>query len=156
MNKHRIAEIVCLVILVIFIGVLSAEETASDKTAEEVGAAVSAQIDCEGLKQCTDLEIKKELSLSADSYDGIYYLKSDEIMDVREVLVIKLCEGQTSDEAVEKIKKRVSEKQTLFEGYAPTQSAMLQSYVLKIKAGFVFYAVAEDAQTALSAFNKTL
>lgn len=156
MNKHRFAEIICIVILVVFIGILSGEETASDKTAEEVGAAVSSQVNSEGLKQCSEIEIKKELSLSADSYDGIYYLKSDEIMDVREILVIKLTENQSPDEAIELIEKRVGEKQTLFEGYAPEQSAMLQNYVLKQKAGFIFYAVSEDAETALSVFNKTL
>lgn len=156
MRKYRIAEIICIVILVVFIGILSKEETASDKTVGEVAKAVSSAVDIKGLKKMSELQIKKELSLSADSYDGIYFIKSDEIMDVREIIIIKLKEGQSSDEAVEKIKKRVEEKQTLFEGYAPEQSAMLQNYSLKQKAGFIFYAVTSENETALSAFNKIL
>ena len=77
-------------------------------------------------------------------------------MDVREILIIKLKENQTSDEAIEKIEKRLKNKQTLFEGYAPEQSAMLKDYCLKQKAGFIFYAVHNDKETALSAFNKIL
>ena len=77
-------------------------------------------------------------------------------MDVREIIIIKLKDGASSDEAIQKIKKRLEEKQTLFEGYAPEQSAMLQNYVLKQKAGFVFYAVLTDKEAALSAFNKIL
>lgn len=156
MSKHRIAEILCILILVVFIGVLSVEETISDKTAKEVGSLLFSQLDCEGLKEQSELEIKKELSVSADSYEGIYYIKSDEIMDVREILVIKLNEGQSADSAVSKIEKRIEKKQTLFDGYAPEQSAMLQNYVLKVKAGFVFYAVWDDSAAAVSALNKIL
>ncbi len=156
MSKHRIAEILCILILVVFIGVLSVEETTSDKTAKEVGSLLFSQLDCEGLKEQSELEIKKELSVSADSYEGIYYIKSDEIMDVREILVIKLNEGQSADSAVSKIEKRIEKKQTLFDGYAPEQSAMLQNYVLKVKAGFVFYAVWDDTAAAVSALNKIL
>ena len=156
MRKYRIMEIICIVILVVFIGVLSKEETVSDKTLKEVSAAVTATIDTKGLKKQKEMQIKKELSLTAESFDGIYYIKSEDIMDVREILIIRLKENQTSDEAIEKIEKRLKNKQTLFEGYAPEQSAMLKDYCLKQKAGFIFYAVHNDNETALSAFNKIL
>lgn len=156
MKKYRIAEIICIVILVVFIGFLSKEETTSDKTAKEVAKAVFSAVDTSGLKKQSELQIKKELSLSVDSFDGMYFIKSDDIMDVREIIIIKLKDGASSDEAIQKIKKRLEDKQTLFEGYAPEQSAMLQNYVLKQKAGFVFYAVLTDKEAALSAFNKIL
>lgn len=156
MKKYRIAEIICIVILVVFIGVLSADETASDKTVKEVAGAVIAEVDIKGLTKQSEMQIKKELSLTADSYDGIYYVKSDEVMDVRELLIIKLKDNQSSEEAIQKIEKRIKDKQTLFEGYAPEQSAMLQNYVLKQKAGFIFYCVLNENETAVSVFNKTL
>ena len=156
MKKYRIAEIICIVILVVFIGVLSADETASDKTVKEVAGAVIAEVDIKGLTKQSEMQIKKELSLTADSYDGIYYVKSDEVMDVRELLIIKLKDNQSSEEAIKKIEKRIKDKQTLFEGYAPEQSAMLQNYVLKQKAGFIFYCVLNENETAVSVFNKTL
>ena len=156
MKKYRIAEIICSVLLVVFIGFLSKEETTSDKTAKEVAKAVFSAVDTSGLKKQSELQIKKELSLSVDSFDGMYFINSDDIMDVREIIIIKLKDGASSDEAIQKIKKRLEEKQTLFEGYAPEQSAMLQNYVLKQKAGFVFYAVLTDKEAALSAFNKIL
>lgn len=156
MKKYRIAEIICIVILIVFIGFLSREETSSDKTVKEVAKAVISAVDTKGLKKQSELQIKKELSLSADSYDGIYFIKSEDVMDVREIIIIKLKDGASSDEATEKIRKRSEKKQNLFEGYAPQQSAMLQNHVLKQKAGFIFYAVLEDKDAALSAFNKIL
>lgn len=156
MKKYRIAEIICIVILLLFIGVLSADETASDKTVKEVAGAVISAVDTKGLAKQSEMQIKKELSLSAKSYDGIYFIKSDDVMDVRELIIIKLKEDQSADEATEKIEKRIKEKQTLFEGYAPEQSAMLQNYILKQKAGFIFYCVLDDNEAAVSAFNKIL
>lgn len=156
MKKYRIAEIVCIVLLLVFIGVLSADETASDKTVKEVAGAVIAEVDIKGLTKQSEMQIKKELSLTADSFDGIYYVKSDEVMDVRELLIIKLKEDQSSEEAIQKIEKRVKDKQTLFDGYAPEQSAMLQNYVIKQKAGFIFYCVLKEGESAVSVFNKTL
>lgn len=156
MKKYRIAEIICIVILLIFVGILSADETASDKTIKEVAGAVIADVDITGLTKRDEMQIKKELSLSAKEYDGIYFAKSDDVMDVREILIIKLKEDQSSDDAVKKIEKRISAKQTLFEGYAPEQSAMLKKYVLKQKAGFIFYCVLKNSEAAVSAFNKTL
>ncbi|MBQ4267193.1 MAG: DUF4358 domain-containing protein [Clostridia bacterium] len=156
MKKYRIMEIICIVILVLFIGILSKEETLSNKTVKEVAKAVTAAVNTEGLKKQKELQIKKEFSFTVDSFDGVYYIKSDDIMDVREILIIRLKENQTSDEAIEKIEKRLKDKQTLFEGYAPEQSAMLKDYCLKQKAGFIFYAVLEEKETAISAFNKIL
>lgn len=156
MKKYRIMEIICIVILVLFIGILSREETLSNKTVKEVAKVVTAAVNTEGLKKQKELQIKKEFSFTVDSFDGVYYIKSDDIMDVREILIIRLKENQTSDEAIEKIEKRLKDKQTLFEGYAPEQSAMLKDYCLKQKAGFVLYAVLEEKETAISAFNKIL
>ena len=58
MRKYRIMEIICIVILVVFIGVLSKEETVSDKTLKEVSAAVTATIDTKGLKKQKEMQIK--------------------------------------------------------------------------------------------------
>ena len=80
MKKYRIAEIICIVILLVFIGILSADETASDKTVKEVAGAVISDVDIKGLSKQNEMQIKKELSISAKDYDGIYFVKSDEVM----------------------------------------------------------------------------
>ena len=123
--------------------------------AGQTGAVIS-DVSIKGLTKQSEMQIKKELSLTAKEYDGIYFAKSDDVMDVREILIIKLKENQSAEDAIKKIEKRVSAKQTLFEGYAPEQSAMLKNYVLRQKAGFIFYCVLKESETAVSAFNKTL
>ena len=99
-------EIVCIVILVVFIGILSKEETVSDKTVKEVATAVTETVEIKGLKKQKEMQLKKELSLDAGEFDGVYFIKSDDVMDVREILIIKLKEGQSAEGAKEKIEKR--------------------------------------------------
>ena len=71
-------------------------------------------------------------------------------------MIIKLKEGYKADDTLEKIENRVKDKQVLFEGYAPEQSALLKNYVLTYKNGFIFYAVGDGATDALSTFISTI
>ena len=71
-------------------------------------------------------------------------------------LIIKLKENAKADDITEKIEKRVKEKQILFEGYAPEQSAVLKNYDLSYSNGFIFYCVSEDSTDALIHFLASL
>ena len=152
MNKHRVIEIICVVFLVCFIFLISADDKYSDKTVKEVVNAVSAEVDMEALSSFKKNKVKEEFSIEFDGIDSFAYYASDSIMTVDELLVIKLKEGVKADDILEKIETRVNEKQVLFEGYAPEQSALLKDYQLTQKNGFVFYAVGKDATDALVTF----
>ena len=144
MNKHRIFEIICVVLLICFIFFISREEPYSDKSVRDVVDAVSAEINVEELKSYNKNKIQEEFDIEFQDIDSYAYYASDSVMNVEELLVIKLIEGAKADNITEKIEQRVKDKQVLFEGYAPEQSAMLKNYVLKYQKGFIFYAVCDE------------
>ena len=144
MNKHRIFEIICVVLLICFIFFISREEPYSDKSVRDVVDAVSAEINVEELKSYEKNKIQEEFDIEFQDIDSYAYYASDSVMNVEELLVIKLKEGAKADNITEKIEQRVKDKQVLFEGYAPTQSAMLKNYVLIYQKGFIFYAVCDE------------
>lgn len=152
MNKHRVFEIICVVFLVVFIFFMSAGESYSDKTVDEVFNAVSGTVDMEELSKIKKNKIKQEFGIDFSQVDSYVYYASDAIMTVDELMIIKLKENVKAEDITEKIEKRIKEKQVLFEGYAPEQSALLKSYVLTYSKGFIFYAVSEDATDALISF----
>ena len=156
MNKHRAIEIICVVFLVIFIFMVSGNDSYSDKTVKEVSDAVTAKIDMDALSSVKKNKVKAEFGIDFSAVDSFAYYASESIMTVDEVLIIKLKEGVKADDVTEKIETRIKNKQVLFEGYAPQQSALLKDYVLKVKDGFVFYAVGEKAKEALATFTKTI
>lgn len=156
MNKHRVIEIICVVFLVCFIFVISADDKYSDKTVKEVIYAVSDQVDMEAVSSLKKNKVKQEFGIDFEDIDSFAYYASDSIMTVDELLVIKLKEGVKADGITEKIRTRVNDKQILFEGYAPEQSALLKNYVLTYRNGFIFYAVGSDAADALEKFIKVI
>lgn len=156
MNKHRVIEIICVVFLVCFIFFISREDSYSDNTVQEVAENVSMEINIDDLTSFKKNKIKKEFGIDFDGIDSCVYYASDAVMNVEELLVIKLKEGAKADSITEKIETRVKDKQVLFEGYAPEQSALLKNYVLSVSHGFIFYAVGEEATDALILFNETI
>jgi hypothetical protein len=156
MNKHRVIEIICVVFLICFIFLISMEDAVSDKTVKEVAEAVSMEINIGELSSFKKNKVKKEFGIDFDGIDSFVYYASDSVMNVEELLVIKLKEGAKADSITEKIETRVKDKQVLFEGYAPEQSALLKNYVLSVSHGFIFYVVGEEATDALILFNEII
>ncbi|MBQ7295822.1 MAG: DUF4358 domain-containing protein [Clostridia bacterium] len=156
MNRQRIFEIVCVVALVIFIGFMSAESTYSDKTASEVAESVIKSYDVSELQHIKKNKIREEFDIDFSVVESFEYYASDSIMTVDELMIIKLKEEVKPDEISEKIAKRAADKQVLFEGYAPEQSALLKEYILKYDKGFIFYAVGESADEAFAAFKSSV
>lgn len=156
MNKHRVIEIICVVFLVCFIFIISADDKYSDKTIKEVVEAVSAEVNMEVMTSHKKNKVKQEFGIDFAGVNSFAYYASESIMTVDELLVIKLEEGVKADGIINKIESRVKDKQVLFEGYAPEQSALLKNYALKFKNGFIFYVVGEKSADALGAFLKVV
>ena len=156
MNKHRVIEIICVVFLVFFILVISDEGKYSDKTVKEVVYAVSAETNMEDLTSHKKNKVQQEFAIDFEGIHSFAYYASESIMNVDELLIIKLQEGVKADDIMEQIETRVKDKQILFEGYAPEQSALLKNYQLKSVNGFIFYAVGSDNTDALMAFIETV
>ena len=156
MNKHRVIEIICVVFLVCFIAVISREDSYSDKTPKEIFNAVKVEMNMDDLSKVDKNKIKKDFGIDFQGIDSFLYYASDSIMNVNEIMIIKLKEGYKADGTLEKNEKRVNDKQVLFDGYAPQQSALLKNYVLTYKNGIIFYAVGDGASEALKEFKSTI
>ena len=156
MKNIRLKEILCVVILLVFIFLITNNNQISDSIPEDVFGAVCASVNVDGLNKSKNEKFKKEFGFSVGEFESVCYMSSDAVMDVREILIVKLSETSPTDELTESIKKRVEEKQALFKGYAPEQSALLEKYVFQKKGGFIFFAVSETPGEALKAFRKAL
>lgn len=156
MNRQRIFEIVSIAVLIVFIAVMSFEPTYSEKTIDEVAEAAAESFDVSGLNKIKKNQIIEDFDIDFSQVDSFVYYASDSIMNVSELMIVKTIQGASCSDIEEKIEKRVSEKQVLFEGYAPEQSALLKEYVLYSGSGFIFYAVGENANEAFSQFKSSV
>lgn len=148
----RFFEIICVVALCAFISYMVGSEDYSEKTVKEIRENIISSIDIDGLSRIKSNKIKEEFGFDFDTMEGYCYYASDSVMDVRELMIIKLKKDEKPDSVLEIIEKRVKQKQALFDGYAPEESALLKNYKLKYSGGFIFYAVGKDSADALNIF----
>lgn len=152
----KLSEFVSVVCLVAFIIFVSSEDKISEKNAAEIADSIVSAVSVEGLIQSDRNKFKKEFGFSDGDIESFVYYYSDSVMDVREILVVKLTENTRSDRLISTIESRLSDKKNLFESYAPQQSALLNAAILTSEGGFIFYAVGEQADVAFSQFKNSL
>ncbi len=156
MKMIKFKEFLCIVALVLFVFFLSKGTAVSSKSAKEVFSSVSTVFEMKELSKCDKARFKRDTGFESGTFKEVLYYASDDIMQVKELMIVKLKDGSSGAALVSSLEEKVKEKAQLFKGYAPEQSAMLDSYVLEERGGFVIFAVCENSQSVLSAFKKAL
>lgn len=156
MKALRVLEILCVLLTVGFIVLVTRHEPPSETSAADMASALLSVTDVSELHECKNAEFKREFQLNPNDYDGVVFYSSDSIMEVRELLVVKLSDEAQGETLVERIRGRVEDKITLFNGYAPEQEALLDGYVLEHTRGFVLFAVCDEPEAVRQTFKDTL
>ncbi|MDO4498360.1 MAG: DUF4358 domain-containing protein [Coriobacteriaceae bacterium] len=151
----KFALIFCLLAFVFF---TVASDPMSDASIDDVsGAVIEAMGDnAETMKEEDGRAFKRDFGLSANDCEGVVYYAPASNMEATEVLVVKLSDTSQQQELRDAIETRVSQQLNTFEGYAPEQAGLMQDAVVDVRGNYVLYAVGSDAQSARSAFAKSL
>lgn len=156
MTKERVKELICVILTVVFIVFVTSDTPDSDKTVNEVCDSVIKVMDMNELQERKKNQFKKEFLLNPNDYDGVVYYSSDSVIQVRELLVVRLKNEEQSEQLIENIQKRIEQKITLFKGYSPEEEALLRSYVLENTRGFVLFAVCDNPEQLVQTFKDSL
>ncbi len=155
-NTLRLGELVCVLLLAGFIAFVASQDKISTAPVKTVVKSVISVCDLKELEKRDKLELKRKFSVDASDYRGFAYYSSDSVMDVRELLIISADNKSALEEAEKKIKKYVTEKAELFEGYAPKESELISSHVLLSKKGYLLFYIGEEKERVVSAFSEKL
>ncbi len=154
MSKSGICQILCVVLLVAFISISFFGETDTVKTADEIADAVIGKVSTEGLEKFDEERLAVQFGLDGDDFASFVYYGSEDIMDVREILVIKGNEGNDLGKTAELIEKKAEEKYNTYKDYDALASGLLENRVIEISKGAIIYIVDKDAAAGLEAFLK--
>ena len=154
MSKAGAVQLICAFILVLFIGVSFFGKENTVKTADEIVEAVTAQISTEGLQKFDGERLFSQFGLDGTQFSSFAYYGSEDVMDVREILVIRAEEKSDLDSAAELIGKKAQEKYNTYKDYDPVASALLEKRVIEADRGAIIYIVHDDAAAGLEAFLK--
>ena len=103
----KTALIVCIVLFVAWM--LMSGESESDADVGAVEAAV-ASVGLGSMKKSDDLTVKKVFGINAGDYEGVVYYKGEGIMDVNELLIVKLKSVSQASDVKKAAQNRLDEQ----------------------------------------------
>lgn len=150
----EIGLVVILIVYIIFINGFYSGGT--DKSIAEVSKPVTATLKGSTLSKKTNGDAVKAFGFELDKTDGIMYYAADNVMDVSEVLIVKLKDKTDAPDFEEKIRERVTNQENLYKGYAPKQYSLLQNSIVASSGNTVFYCTSKIANAIYEAYKNAL
>ena len=110
---------------------------------EEINTAVQAEIGT--MQRASDILLRKNLGLDADTLNGAVYYATSDFMDVSEILILKEAEADLLDTVEETVRQRIAASRAVFESYGPEQVALLDNAQIYRKADYLVLVIKERA-----------
>ncbi len=152
-NILNIIEAVILAALIIFIVVMLTSNSSKDVSMDEIKAALSTQTGVSEL-------IEKDSSGTNTAFGMVpleyLYYASNEIMDVRELLVVKTSDDDEMEQIESAVASHLQTQIDNFTGYGAEQVDLLEHAIYGQKGDYYFYAVGANAQEWQDAFYKLI
>lgn len=155
MSRAGFSQLVCVILLVVFIAFSLSGEKEVTKSATEIAEEITAVIDTENLIYFDEVRLKDEFGFDGDSFESWVFIGSEDVMDVREILVIKLTEGTDSQAITSVIEERAEEKYNTYKDYDPLASSILEARVTQVSNGIIYYSAHENAREGAEVFLKS-
>ena len=157
LDKYSIAEIICAVLLFVFIiTMLVTHSGGTKKSVEAVATPTLKVMDTTNMKKKSAAVAAKTFDFDLAKTDGVIYYCDDNVMNVSEMLIVKLASEEDAKEVKAAVEKRVEDQKNLFKNYAPDQYDLLSESVIETSGNTVFYCTAKNADDVYKAFKKAL
>ena len=154
---YKTAELGLIAALVAFIVFITGFYSGgTKKNIDELSAPVEAAMGELAVTKKTNADALKAFGFDLSRTDGIAYYAADNVMDVSEVLVVKLRDEKDASDFKEAIEDRVTNQKNLYKNYAPMQYSLLQNCIIESSGNTVFYCTATNANAIYDAYANAL
>lgn len=156
-KKYRIAEGICVILLIGFIIFLFISNSGgTQKRVKEIAEPVLKAADVSSLQKKTAADAAKVFGFDTQKEEGILYYANDNIMDVSELLIVKLKDEADAAAFKAAVEEHVTNQENLFKNYAPDQYALLKESIIEVSGNTLFYCTSTDAKAFYNAFKQAL
>ena len=156
-KNYLIYEVLCVIFLFVFIiWICATHSGGTQKSIEEVSAPVLSALGQDQMVKKTNADAGKAFDFDIEKTEGIVYYANDNVMDVSEMLIVKLNDSNDANEIKESIRNRVTDRENLYKNYAPEQYALLEDSVIKVNGNIIFYCTAVNSDELYEAYKKAL
>lgn len=157
MRNYIICEILCVLALTGFIWFLCTTRAGgTQKSIDEVSSPVETCLAQDQMIKKTHADAYQAFGIDVSDTEGLSYFANENVMDVSEMLIIKLKDKDDAKAYKEAIETRIEERKNLYKDYAPEQYALLCDSIVNISGNTVFYCTAKNADELYEAYKKAL
>lgn len=157
MKKYGVREIICTAVLITFIvALLITQSGGTKKSLSEVSSAPLSTLGVKKMTEKTTAQAAQTFGFDADKTEECVYYSCDDIMNVSEILIVKVKDKNDIKDFEKSVGARVDAQENLFRNYAPSQYALLKSSVIKSSGNMLFYCTAKNSREVYQAYKKAL
>ena len=149
----NVAQFLCVAGLLVFIIVTLSSGCTRDISISDIKQNVSG---FENINELNESEPSEILKIFGTSFENCVYYKASDIMDVRELLIIKTSSDEEMEAAEKAIDLRLNTQLDNFEGYGAEQVFLLNQSICEKCGQYIFYAVGNEAQSWRNSFLKLI
>ena len=155
-SKFDILQYVIMAALLVFMILMLTRGNSRVVPIEEIRSTMTSIPSVAELTEKDMNDAGKVFAFDADLVDeGIYY-RVDDIMNVNELLIVRIEDDDSRDTVHEAIETYLKSKTESFDGYGTNQFGLLSSGVVSEKGQYLFFGVGEDVLEWESSFLKCI
>lgn len=143
-------KIAAVVLLVALAALMLQMQTTRDVAVTEIETSMSSLFSA--LEKGDANTLKRLYGLEGGAYDGWFLYTADSMMDVTEVLVVKVSDEAQLADVEAAVNERLSQQKTSFQGYGTNQTALLNHAAQVSRGDYYFFAVSEEIDAWEEAF----
>lgn len=156
MSGLRIAEILLIIFLIVYIVLIFERGNSRNVDISVISEAITDQCQLQGLDFGDAKTMKRYFGLDVSAYDGFVLYTSDNLMNVDELLVVKIRDSSQLDELEDAVNERLKNQIRNFHGYGTNQEELLQNAIMQERGRYFFYAVSSEAEQWENVFLSTI
>lgn len=143
-------KIVVVVLLIALAAMMLRMQTTRDIEITELETSMSSLFS--SLEKGDANTLKRLYGLEGGAYDGWFLYTAESMMDVTEVLVVKVSDESQMEDVEAAVNERLSQQKTSFQGYGTNQTALLNHAAQVSRGDYYFFAVSEEIDAWEEAF----
>lgn len=146
LSRLRAAEIFLVFFLLVYIVGILRMGTSRDVEISVISEEITSQCELNGMETGNAGTLKRYFSLDESIYAGYMLYTSENLMNVDELLIVKVTETGQFDALEDAVDERLKNQIQNFHGYGTNQEELLQNAVVTERGNYFFYAVSEHAE----------
>lgn len=151
-----VAKYIVLAFILVYVVHIFRYSSGSTVPFKKVEKAVESSLDTEHMKKADVQGLKRFYGLNGVDFEGVLLYTSSGNISAEEVLLLQVKDEAQIKQVRKTIQKRIDNRKSDFEGYAPEQLEYLKQAQISIRGSFVFLAIGPKAAEYKAVFSKSL